>query len=142
MRSCMNSFKYTLFLGKEPTSHRDTSSTDGPACYGEGDRSLDEIVADASCGTGGDEAAGAILDEASPAFTGISFVGGSVFLRTKDQNSSISTVERWRSCVKIFVKASACSPARRSHWPIVSYLWPVISSAARRLPRRITTRSA
>ena len=59
------------------------------ACYGEGDRLLDEIVADASCGTGGDEAAGAILHEASPAFTGISFVGGSVFLRTKDQNSSM-----------------------------------------------------
>lgn len=112
------------------------------ACYGEGDRSLDEIVADASSGTGSNEATGATLGEASPAFTGINVVGGSVFLRTKDQNSSIPTVERCRSFVKMVVKVSACSPARRIHWPIVSYLWLVISSAARRLPRRITTRSA
>lgn len=108
----------------------------------EGHCSLDEIVADASGGAGGDKATGAILHEASPAFTGISFVGLPVFFRTNDQNSSISTVERCRSCVRTAVKASACSLARRNHSPIVSYVWPVISSAARKLPRRITINSA
>ena len=33
----------------------------------------------------------------------------------------------------------ACWAAIRSHRPMVSYLWPVISSAALKLPRRITT---
>jgi hypothetical protein len=112
------------------------------ACDSQGHRSLDQIVADASTRASGDEAAEAVLHEASPAFASIGFVGSTVFFRTKDQNSSISTVESWRSCVRIAVKASACSLARRSHWPIVSYLWPVISSAARKLPRRITINSA
>src|SRR5947207_96484 len=104
------------------------------AHHGEGYRSLDEIIADASGGAGGNEAAGAVLHEASPAFASIGFLGSTFFLRTKDQNSSISTVERCSSCVRMAVNASACSLARRSHWPMVSYLWPVISSAARKLP--------
>src|SRR5258708_40077322 len=109
---------------------------------GERHRSLNEFVAEAPGGAGGNEAAGAILHEASEAGAGMRCVGSTVCLRTKDQTSSISTVERCRSCVRMAVKASACSLARRSHAPIVSYVWPVISSAARRLPRRITTNSA
>src|SRR5260370_15647484 len=104
--------------------------------------SLDQVVADASRGTGCDEATGAILHEASPPFTGIGFLRTAVFFRTKDQNSSISTVERCRSCVRTVVKASACSLARRNHAPIVSYVWPVISSAARKLPPRMTMSTA
>src|SRR5438552_3597769 len=92
------------------------------ASHNKGYRSLDEIVADASGGTGGDETAGAILDETSPTFSGVGLVRETVFFRTKDQNSSISTVERCRSCVRTAVKASACSLARRNHSPIVSYL--------------------
>jgi len=103
---------------------------------------FDEIVTDASRGTGGDEAAGAVLHEASPSLAGIGLLRLPVFFRTNDQNSSISTVERCRSCVRMVVKASACKRARRSHSPIVSYLWPVISSAARKLPRRMTMSSA
>src|SRR5260370_3840313 len=109
---------------------------------GEGHRSLNELVAEAPGGAGGNKAAGAILHEASPAFAGIRFVGSTVFFRTNDQNSSISTSARVGSCVRMAVKASACSLARRSHAPIVSYLCPVISSAARKLPRRITINSA
>lgn len=112
------------------------------ACDGEGHRSFDEVITDTSSGTGGDETAGAVLHKASPACAGIGFVRFPVFFRTNDQNSSISTVERCRSCVKTAVKASSCSLARRSHSPIVSYLCPVISSAARKLPRRITINSA
>src|SRR6266851_5753683 len=50
---------------------------------GERHRSLNEFVAEAPSGAGGNEAAGAILHEASRAFAGIRFVGSTVFLRTK-----------------------------------------------------------
>ncbi len=64
------------------------------ACDGEGHRSLDEIVAGTSGGAGSDEAAGAILHEASPAFAGIGFVGGTVFFvrRTKTRRFRPSRV--------------------------------------------------
>ncbi len=104
--------------------------------------SLDQLVSDAPGGAGGNEAAGAILHQASPAFSGVGWLSVAVFFRTKDQNSSISTVERCKSFARTAFKASACSLARRSHSPIVSYLCPVISSAARKLPRRMTTSSA
>ena len=98
---------------------------------GEGHRPLNQIVADAPGRAGGDEATGAVLHQASPAFAAIGFVRSTVFLRTKDQNSSISTVERCRSRVRMAVKASACSLARRSHSPIVSYppARPVMSAS-------------
>src|SRR5260221_12998902 len=92
-------------------------------------RSLNEFVAEAPGGAGGNEAAGAILHEASPAFAGMRFVGSTVFLRTKDQNSSISTVGRCRSCVRMAVKASACSLACRRHAPSVFNLVPLICSS-------------
>jgi hypothetical protein len=136
IRSCENRFIAT------PAIATPVYWTAQRARDGEGDRSLDEILSDASGGTGSNEAAGAVLHEASPSFAGICAVLSAVFFRTKDQNSSISTVERCKSCVKISVKACACSLARRNHSPIVSYLWPVISSAALRLPRRITTNRA
>jgi hypothetical protein len=105
-----------------PSLHQVNARTALRACDGERHRSLNEVVADASGGRGGNETAGAILHETSPAFAGIGFVRGTVFFRTNDQNSSISTVERCRSWVRIAVKACACSLARRSHAPIVSYL--------------------
>jgi len=40
------------------------------------------------------------------------------------------------------VKAAAWAAARLSHTLMVSYLCPVISSAARKLPRRITMSKA
>ena len=46
---------------------------------GESHCSLDEIIADASSGTSGDEAARAILYQTSPAFSGIGLVRSSVF---------------------------------------------------------------
>jgi hypothetical protein len=54
---------------------------------------------------------------------------------TNDQKASTSTSLICRS----WTRASACWAAIRSHRPMVSYLWPVISSAALKLPRRITT---
>src|SRR5258708_5698899 len=65
-----------------------------------------------------------------------------VFFCTNDQNSSISTWLRCRSLANTCVSASAWAAARLSHTLIVSYLCPVISSAARKLPRRITINSA
>ena len=52
---------------------------------GEGHRSLDQIVTDASSCAGSDEAAGAILHETSPALASIGFAGSPVFCarRTK-----------------------------------------------------------
>jgi len=113
----------------------------GP-CHRLAHRSLDQFVSDASGRTGGDEAAGAILHQASPAFSCVGLPIIAVFFRTKDQSSSISTVERCKSSARTVFNASVCSLARRSHSPIVSYLCPVISSAPRRLPRRMTTSSA
>src|SRR5215210_370669 len=92
-----------------------------------------------------DEAALAVLDYQAPALAPSGWVlRGEVtlLLLTNDQNSSTSSVESSRSWTNTSVSASACSVASLSQRPIVSYLWPVISSAARRLPRRITTRSA
>jgi len=104
--------------------------------------SLDQIVADAPGRAGSDETAGAILHQASPAFSCVGWLICAVFLRTNDQNSSISTVERCKSSARTAFNAAACSLALRSQMPMVSYLCPVISSAARRLPRRMTTSSA
>ena len=58
---------------------------------------------------------------------------------TKDQKASTSTGLRCGSWTRTWGIASACRAAIRSHRPMVSYLWPVISSVALRLPRRITT---
>src|SRR5215213_8060898 len=86
-----------------------------------------------------------ILDQAAPAITDIRRVSRDallVLLLTNDQNSSISTVDRRRSRTSASSIAVACRAASFSQRPIVSYLWPVTSSAARRLPRRITSSSA
>lgn len=48
---------------------------------GQSPRSFDQVGASAPRRAGSDEAAGAILHETSPAFAGIDFAGGSVFLR-------------------------------------------------------------
>jgi hypothetical protein len=58
---------------------------------------------------------------------------------TNDQKASTSTSLRCRSWTRTSVRASACRAAARRHRRIVSTLWPVIASAALRLPRRITT---
>src|SRR4051794_41293340 len=58
---------------------------------------------------------------------------------TNDQKASTSTSSNSRSFTSAAVSTSACTPATSSQSRIVSYLWPVISSAARRLPRRMTT---
>src|SRR5712691_2720692 len=132
-----------------------------PGCR-QADGSSHPLLTDAPGRMGDDEAAGAVHDQTPPAlpiWAGlVPFVWrsaqsllvaggafgrhGGVLLRTKDQNSSISTVESCRSRTSTLLRASAWRAARRSHWPIVSYLWPVISSAARRLPRRITISNA
>ena len=94
-----------------------------------------------SCGSD-HEATVAILDQTTPAFSLVRPFCCALFFCTNDQNSSISTWLRCRSQASTCVRASACSAARLSHTPMVSYLCPVISSAARKLPRRITTSNA
>src|SRR5947209_5690754 len=98
-----------------------------------------------SAGVSDGEATLAVLDHQAPTLAPsrrILRCEVALLLRTNDQNSSTSSVEGSRSWTNTSVSASACSAASLSQRPIVSYLWPVISSAALRLPRRITTRSA
>ncbi len=57
---------------------------------------------------------------------------------TKDQKASTSTWLNCSSWTNTSVMASACLDAKRSQRPMLSYLWPVISSAALKLPRRMT----
>ena len=83
---------------------------------------------------GDDKSAGTVLTYASPALARALFL-------TNDQKASTSTWLRLRSWTRASVIASACLAAILSHLEIVSYLWPVISSAALRLPRRMSTRS-
>jgi len=83
---------------------------------------------------GDDKSAFAVLTYASPALARALFL-------TNDQKASTSTWLRLRSWTRAWVIASACLAATLSHLEIVSYLWPVISSAALRLPRRMTTKS-
>ena len=83
---------------------------------------------------GDNKAAFAVLTYASPALARALFL-------TNDQKASTSTWLRLRSWTRAWVIASACLAATLSHLEIVSYLWPVISSAALRLPRRMTTKS-
>src|SRR5579884_292627 len=96
-------------------------------------------------GPGNHEATGAVHAHTAPACAHPRRTGRGPLLNwptllcTKDQKASTSTSVSWRSCTKACVSAAAWSPARRSQVPIVSYLWPVISSAAVKLPRRITT---
>jgi len=59
---------------------------------------------------------------------------------TKDHKAATSTRLRCNSWTRTCVRASACRATARSPRRMVSSLWPVISSAALRLPRRITTR--
>jgi len=61
----------------------------------------------------------------------------SIEFPTNDQKASISTSSSSRSFTRDSLNASACSCARSSHFRMVSHLWPLISSAPRRLPRRI-----
>src|SRR4051794_30259704 len=88
----------------------------------------------------------AVLDYQAPALAPpwrIARLEVALLLLTNEQNSSTSSAESSRSWTNTWVSASACSAASLSQRPIVSYfLWPVVSWAARRLPRRITTRSA
>src|SRR6266508_972400 len=92
---------------------------------------------------GHDEPGGAVLAQAAPAWPHPGRRGGAsararALLLTKDQNASTSTAVRCRSCTSAAVSASAWAAAARSQRPSVSYLWPVIASAALRRPRRIT----
>ena len=76
---------------------------------------------------------------AHPALRGVWISSLRTLFLTNDQKASTSTSLRCRSWTKTSVRASACWAAIRSHRPMVSYLWPVISSAALKLPRCITT---
>ena len=98
--------------------------------------------ANASADGSDDEATLPLLDESAPPLPSVRFVGACVFFRTKDQNSSISTVVRDRSRSNVALRCSAWSAARYNHVRIVSYLCPVTSSAPRKLPRRITISKA
>jgi hypothetical protein len=109
---------------------------------GGGHRSLNQVLAQWTGGTGDHEATVPILDEVSPAFSLVRLLLGAVFFCTHDQNSSISTWFKCRSLASTCVRASACVAARFSHTLIVSSMCPLISSAARKLPRRITINSA
>src|SRR6266487_2348331 len=103
---------------------------------------LDQVLTQRTASTGDDEAAVAVLHQAAPALSLVGLLGGSLFFCTNDQNSSISTWLRCRSLASTSVMAAAWLAARLSHTLMVSYLCPVISSAARKLPRRITINSA
>src|SRR6266699_6449728 len=109
---------------------------------GGGHCSLDQVLAQRTTRAGDDAATVPILDQASPAFSLVRVPPGAVFFCTNDQNSSISTWLRCRSLASTCVSASAWVAARFSHTLMVSYLCPVISSAPRKLPRRITTNRA
>src|SRR5579859_1627827 len=104
--------------------------------------SLDQALAHRPGGTGDDKATVPVLHQAAPAFSFVGLVNCSLFFCTNDQNSSISTWLRCRSPASTCVIASAWAAVRFSQALIVSYLCPVISSAARKLPRRITINSA
>src|SRR6266571_973902 len=103
---------------------------------------LDPILTHGAGGAGDHEASVAVLDQAAPPFSFVRLLRCSLFFCTNDQNSSISTWLRCRSLASTCVLATAWLAVRLSHTLIVSYLCPVISSAARKLPRRITTNSA
>src|SRR6266581_8405280 len=103
---------------------------------------LDQLLTQGAGGAGDHEATVAVLDQAAPTFSFVRLFRCSLFFCTNDQNSSISTWLRCRSLAITWVMATAWLAARLSHTLIVSYLCPVISSAARKLPRRITTNSA
>ena len=105
-------------------------------CGGHG--SLDQVLVQGAGGTGDDEATIPVLDQAAPALSFVRLVNCPLFFCTNDQNSSISTWFKCRSLASTCVRVSACLAARFSHSLMVSYLCPVISSAARKLPRRIT----
>ena len=110
--------------------------------HGGGHGLLDEILVQRAGGAGDHEATVAVLDQAAPALSFVRLASCALFFCTNDQNSSISTWLRCRSLANTCVNASAWAAARLSHSLIVSYLCPVISSAARKLPRRITINSA
>src|SRR5215210_3368312 len=109
------------------------------------DRCLRQGLLAPAAGVGDDEAADAVLDQAAPAIADIRRVTRPdvlVLLLTNDQNSSTSTTESPRSRTSAASSAPVCRAASRSQWAIVSYLCPDTSSAARRLPRRMTTSKA
>jgi hypothetical protein len=112
------------------------------ALHGLFHRMIHHRIAYASIGVGDDKSARSILDETSPSLASIGLLIWRFFFWTKDQNSSISTCSTWIPAAKLAVMASAWSAANRSHFPIVSYLWPVASSAPRKLPRRMTMNNA
>src|SRR5947209_17622927 len=103
---------------------------------------LDQVLVQGTGAAGDDEATVSILYQATPAFSLVRLANCPLFFCTNDQNSSISTWLRCRSLASTCVRASAWAAARLSQALIVSYLCPVISSAARKLPRRITINSA
>ena len=108
------------------------------------DSLIHQVLIPPATGVRNDKAALPLLDHAAPSISSLRWVLWGelpILLWTKDQNSSISSSESLRSCTNTSVSASACSAARESQRPMVSYLWPVISSAALRLPRRITISS-
>jgi hypothetical protein len=103
---------------------------------------LKELLAQRAGGTGDDEATRPVLDQATPALSFVRLGSCALFFCTNDQNSSISTWLRCRSPASTCLRVSAWDAARLSYTLIVSYLCPVISSAARKLPRRITINRA
>ena len=103
---------------------------------------LDQVVVQLAGGTGHHKATGSVLHKAPPAFSLIWLAGCTVFSARTRHYSSISTWLRCRSLASTCVRAAAWVAARFSQQLIVSYLCPVISSAARRLPRRITINRA
>src|SRR5713226_54903 len=121
----------------EPVQLAPVSPLDGAA-----HRLLDQILAQRTARAGDHEATLSVLHQASPAFSFVGLLRCPLFFCTNDQNSSISTWFRCRSPASTCVRASAWAAARLSQVLIVSYLCPVISSAARKLPRRITTNKA
>src|SRR6266566_9380412 len=105
-------------------------------------RLLKQVLTQGTGGAGDHEATVPVLHQAAPALPFVRLGSCALFFCTNDQNSSISTWFSCRSLASTCVRAAAWVAARFSHTLIVSYLCPVISSAARKLPRRITINRA
>src|SRR5688572_8185558 len=96
-----------------------------------------QVRAVLAAGGGDDEATGTVVDQTAPVAADGGRVGRTplpVFFLMNDQNSSTSTVVRCRSWTRMAVMRSACSTASTAQRRMVSYVWPVMASAARRLP--------
>jgi hypothetical protein len=133
-----------LPIGVAPVAHRRHACTGGGPRAGPGDHGWGRYDLARPKAPGDDESGGLVLRQAAPAWPhpgrrGVVWSKYCELLWTKDQNASTSTALRRSSSTKAAVWASAWAAAARSQRPSVSYLWPVSSSAALRLPRRLTT---